>query len=209
MYYTIPFGLSLLVLLGHHFSIFLIFLIWQRITEEGSVPEMRKLSILLIKSDLKWCIHLRSRSLFFIYTHSYELMSYYANLFMPLVGWLVGWLFWGFTSLFGWLFWGFYVALAIFHQYRDMEAGNNQSLKCSGETGNRTRTSCSASQELNHYTIASPCMPPDRLIGCILFLSGLIVWLHVCVFVCCQILTFAITFKPKEKATSYLACILK
>ena len=36
---------------------------WLRITEEGSVPEMRIWSILLIKSDLKRCIHL-SRSLF-------------------------------------------------------------------------------------------------------------------------------------------------
>ena len=35
---------------------------WLRITDESSVPEMRKWSILLIKSDLKWCIHL-SRSL--------------------------------------------------------------------------------------------------------------------------------------------------
>ena len=34
-----------------------------RITDEGSVPEMRIWSILLIKSDLKWCIHL-SKSLF-------------------------------------------------------------------------------------------------------------------------------------------------
>ena len=37
------------------------------VTDEGSVPEMRIWSILLIKSDLKWCIHL-SRSLFFILT---------------------------------------------------------------------------------------------------------------------------------------------
>ena len=36
--------------------------IWQRITDEGSVPEMRMWSILLVESDLKWCIHL-SRSL--------------------------------------------------------------------------------------------------------------------------------------------------
>ena len=34
-----------------------------RITDEGSVPEMRIWSILLIKSFVKWCIHL-SRSLF-------------------------------------------------------------------------------------------------------------------------------------------------
>ena len=32
------------------------------VTDESSVPEMRIWSILLIKSDLKWCIHL-SRSL--------------------------------------------------------------------------------------------------------------------------------------------------
>ena len=38
-------------------------LILLRITIEGSIPEMRIWSILLIKSDLKWCIHL-SRSLF-------------------------------------------------------------------------------------------------------------------------------------------------
>ena len=38
--------------------------LWLRITDEGSVPEMRIWSISLIQSDLKWCIHL-SRSLFF------------------------------------------------------------------------------------------------------------------------------------------------
>ena len=37
--------------------------VWLRITDEGSLPEMRIWSILLIKSDLKWCIHL-SRGLF-------------------------------------------------------------------------------------------------------------------------------------------------
>ena len=42
---------------------FLNYFVWLRITDEGSVPEMRIWSILLIKSDLKWCIHL-SRSLF-------------------------------------------------------------------------------------------------------------------------------------------------
>ena len=36
---------------------------WLRITDEGSLPEMRIWSILLIISDLKWCIYL-SRSLF-------------------------------------------------------------------------------------------------------------------------------------------------
>ena len=42
---------------------FLNYFIWLRITDEGSVPEIRIWSILSIKSDLKWCIHL-SRRLF-------------------------------------------------------------------------------------------------------------------------------------------------
>ena len=49
--------------MGIHFQFFNYFL-WLRIIDEGSVPEMRIWSISLIKSDLKWCIHL-SRSLFF------------------------------------------------------------------------------------------------------------------------------------------------
>ena len=44
---------------------FVIYFIWLRITDEGLVPEMRIWSILLIKSDIKWCIHL-SRGLFYI-----------------------------------------------------------------------------------------------------------------------------------------------
>ena len=40
-------------------------------------------------------------------------------------------------------------------------------------------------------------MPPDRMIGGILFLSCLL-----------STLTFAITFEPLEVETSYLACIL-
>ena len=43
------------------------YFVWLRITDEGSVPEMRIWSILLIKSDLKWCIHL-SRSLFLYFS---------------------------------------------------------------------------------------------------------------------------------------------
>ena len=53
-----PFWLKLvLARLGH---LFLTFenTFWLRITDEGSVPKMRIWSILLIKSDLKWCIHL-------------------------------------------------------------------------------------------------------------------------------------------------------
>ena len=37
---------------------FLNYFVRLRITDEGSVPEMRIWSTLLIKSDLKWCIHL-------------------------------------------------------------------------------------------------------------------------------------------------------
>ena len=47
---------------------FLNYIVWLRITEEGSVPEMRIWSILLIISDLKWCIHL-SRSLFLYFNY--------------------------------------------------------------------------------------------------------------------------------------------
>ena len=43
------------------------YFVWLRITDEGSVPEMRIWSILLIKSDLKWSIHL-SRSLFLYFS---------------------------------------------------------------------------------------------------------------------------------------------
>ena len=42
--------------------------VWLRITDEGSLPELRLWSILLIESDLKWCIHLsRSLHLYFNY----------------------------------------------------------------------------------------------------------------------------------------------
>ena len=37
---------------------FLNYFVWLRIIDDGSVPEMRICSILLMKSDLKWCIHL-------------------------------------------------------------------------------------------------------------------------------------------------------
>ena len=55
VYYTIPFGLSLF---RHFFASlfnFLNYFVWLRITDEGSVPEMRIWSILLIKCDLIWC----------------------------------------------------------------------------------------------------------------------------------------------------------
>ena len=55
--------------LGNHFSTFcFFFIVWLRITDKGSLPEMRIWSILLIKSELKWCKHL-SRSLFLYFNY--------------------------------------------------------------------------------------------------------------------------------------------
>ena len=66
---------NIMGLLHHYFWLNLVFaflaslfnllnyFVWLRITDEGSVHEMRTCSILLIKSDSKWCIHL-TRSLF-------------------------------------------------------------------------------------------------------------------------------------------------
>ena len=69
VYYTIPFCFSFF---RHFYALFLNFLnyfVWLRITDEVLVPGMRIWSILLIKSDLKWCMHL-SRSLF-LYLSTY------------------------------------------------------------------------------------------------------------------------------------------
>ena len=67
VFYTIPFGFSLfrnfrvnIFYFGNHF-------VWRRITDESLIPEMRIWSILLIKSELKWCIHL-SKVSFYIST---------------------------------------------------------------------------------------------------------------------------------------------
>ena len=56
---------QLVLALSGHRSLFnfLNYCDWPRITDEGSVPEMRIWFILWIKSVLKWCIHL-SRSIF-------------------------------------------------------------------------------------------------------------------------------------------------
>ena len=65
VYYTIPLCFSLFWHVWDLSFQLLKLLLWQRTTDEGLVPEMRIWSILLIKSDLKWCIHL-SRSLFYM-----------------------------------------------------------------------------------------------------------------------------------------------
>ena len=51
------------------------------------------------------------------------------------------------------------VDLAIFKPYLDLEAGDNQSLKIQvARPGIEPRSSCSASQELNHSATAAPQM---------------------------------------------------
>ena len=58
-----------------------------------------------------------------------------------------------------------YVALAVFQPYRDLEAGDNQSLKIQvARRGIEPRTSCSASQELNHSATAAPLSHVERSI---------------------------------------------
>ena len=50
-----------------------------------------------------------------------------------------------------------YVASSVFQQYLDLEAGDNQSLKIQvARPGIEPRSSCSASQELNHSATAAP-----------------------------------------------------
>ena len=50
-----------------------------------------------------------------------------------------------------------YVASAVFQPYRDMEAGDNQSLKIPvARPRIEPRSSCSASQYLNHSATAAP-----------------------------------------------------
>ena len=67
VYYTILLAWASFGTFWPLFFNFFNYFLWLSITDEGSVPEMRILSILLIKSDLKWCIHL-SRSLY-LYTN--------------------------------------------------------------------------------------------------------------------------------------------
>ena len=59
-------------------------LLWLRTTGEGSVPEMRIWSIFLIKSDLKWCLHL-GRSLV-LYCISYISVIAYSFEFRTSLG---------------------------------------------------------------------------------------------------------------------------
>ena len=50
-----------------------------------------------------------------------------------------------------------YIALGIFQPYRDLEAGDNQSLKIQeARPGMEPRSSCSANQELNHSATLLP-----------------------------------------------------
>ena len=60
VYYTVPFGFSLFWHSRVNIFYFWNHFIWRRITNEGLLPEIRIWSILLIISDLKWCLHLCS-----------------------------------------------------------------------------------------------------------------------------------------------------
>ena len=69
-----------------------------------------------------------------------------------LVGWLVG-------------SWRLNFELAIFQSYLDFEGGDNQYLKIQvARLGIEPRSSCSASQELNHSATAAPENPAWRKI---------------------------------------------
>ena len=59
MYHTIPLVLVCFGTFWASLFNFFNYFVWLRITDEGSVPETRIWSILLIKSDFKWCIHLK------------------------------------------------------------------------------------------------------------------------------------------------------
>ena len=62
-----------------------------------------------------------------------------------------------FPTMVGWVVLRINVDLAIFQPYLDLEAGDNQSLKIQvARPGIEPRSSCSASQELNHSATAAP-----------------------------------------------------
>ena len=74
---------------------------------------------------------------------------------------LIGWDIFDFSSN-GWLLvvLRINVDLAIFQPYLDLEAGDNQSLKIQeARPGIEPRSSCSASQKLNHSATAAPLKP--------------------------------------------------
>ena len=57
-----------------------------------------------------------------------------------------------------------YVDLAVFQPYLDLEAGDNQSLKIQvARRGIEPRSSCSASQELNHSATAAPSSSKENV----------------------------------------------
>ena len=95
----------------------------------------------------QYCIHLNT-PLSYNYAEGY---FYLKNLgYNPPIG-LVGWL----------VVLSINVDLAIFQSYLDLEAGDNQSLKIQvARPGIESRSSCSATQQLNHSTTTAPHNPP-------------------------------------------------
>ena len=58
-----------------------------------------------------------------------------------------------------------YLASSVFQPYRDLEAGDNKSLKILvARPGIEPRSCCSASQELNHSATAAPTMQVSSLL---------------------------------------------
>ena len=121
-----PFWLHLILVFLNFSSLKLLCL--PRITDEGSVPEMRIESILLMKFYFKCSnssvakvvkLHLRKVS-FCIITTNICVINFETSLTEIAVNhWFVSWL----------VVLRISVALAVFQPYRDFEAGDNQSLK--------------------------------------------------------------------------------
>ena len=76
VYYTIPLASTCLGTFGTRLSNCWNYSVWPRIDDEGSVPEMLIWFILLIQSDLNWCIHLSGREKGRYLTQSYDKRLY-------------------------------------------------------------------------------------------------------------------------------------
>ena len=78
VYYTIPFGFSLFRYFRHSLLTLLNYFVWLRITDEGSAPEMRIWSILLINLT-KNGVYILVEVSFYItaYAHILSYLSYF------------------------------------------------------------------------------------------------------------------------------------
>ena len=96
------------------------------------------------------CVCLSDSLIFLVVTYHYVSQATNAFLRMLLFWFVVGWL----VVLRIYM----YFASVEFQPYRDLEAGDNQSLKIQvARPGIQPRSSCSASQELNHLELPKVC----------------------------------------------------